>query len=211
MRSFVVIAAALSLAAPSSSAGVQWDLSGTWVLNRNASEEPAFEVVGFDAPPELLTPDTAIGIEISAATVTIVAPHGTRCVLGLAGQLEAVNVRGLPVLGRAQWDGSTLRLELAATPEVTVLQNYTVDATSNRLSVTVRPCIGHRQADVTIRHVYDRAATSLIDADIGVIRFEGHLSKGEYDVQTGGRHTKAASAPPIHGRVEDRRCAPGAR
>jgi transposase len=30
---------------------------------------------------------------------------------------------------------------------------------------------------------------------MGLIRFRGHLSKGEYDVQTNGRHTEATSAP----------------
>jgi dienelactone hydrolase len=34
---------------------------------------------------------------------------------------------------------------------------------------------------------------------LGVIRFGGHLSQGEYDVQTDGRHSEAASAPPVHG------------
>jgi hypothetical protein len=32
---------------------------------------------------------------------------------------------------------------------------------------------------------------------LGLIRFGGHLSKGEYDVQTDGRHTEAG-APPVH-------------
>lgn len=33
---------------------------------------------------------------------------------------------------------------------------------------------------------------------VGVIRFGGHLSCGEYDVQTDGRHTVTAPAPPVH-------------
>jgi hypothetical protein len=33
---------------------------------------------------------------------------------------------------------------------------------------------------------------------VGVIRIGGHLSCGGYDVQTDGRHTEAASAPPVH-------------
>jgi hypothetical protein len=33
---------------------------------------------------------------------------------------------------------------------------------------------------------------------LDLIRFGGHLSKGEYDVQTDGRHTEAASAPPVY-------------
>ena len=33
---------------------------------------------------------------------------------------------------------------------------------------------------------------------VGLIRLGGHLSKGEYDVQTDGRHSEAASAPPVH-------------
>ena len=31
-----------------------------------------------------------------------------------------------------------------------------------------------------------------------LIRLGGHLPKGGYDVQTDGRHTEAASAPPVH-------------
>jgi hypothetical protein len=34
---------------------------------------------------------------------------------------------------------------------------------------------------------------------MALIRFRGHLSKGEYDVQTDGRHTEAARPPPVHG------------
>ena len=45
---------------------------------------------------------------------------------------------------------------------------------------------------------------------LDLIRFGGHLSKGEYDVQTDGRHTEAASAPPVHRRVQSQRRAPGA-
>ena len=33
---------------------------------------------------------------------------------------------------------------------------------------------------------------------VGLIRFGGHLSKGEYDVQTDGRHTEATSASTVH-------------
>ena len=33
---------------------------------------------------------------------------------------------------------------------------------------------------------------------LALIRFGGHLSKGEYDVQTDGRHTNAAAPPPVH-------------
>jgi hypothetical protein len=33
---------------------------------------------------------------------------------------------------------------------------------------------------------------------MALIRFGGHLSKGEYDVQTDGRHTNAAPPPPVH-------------
>ena len=36
------------------------------------------------------------------------------------------------------------------------------------------------------------------NAVLAVIRFRGHLSKGEYDVQTDGRHTEATSPPPVH-------------
>ena len=35
-------------------------------------------------------------------------------------------------------------------------------------------------------------------ADLDLIRFGGHLPKGGYDVQTDGRHTEAAPAPPVH-------------
>jgi len=33
---------------------------------------------------------------------------------------------------------------------------------------------------------------------LGLIRFGGHLSGGEYDVETDGRHTKATSASPVY-------------
>ena len=44
----------------------------------------------------------------------------------------------------------------------------------------------------------DSAGLSLLTRDVGLIRFGGHLSKGEYDVQSDGRHIQAASAPPVH-------------
>ena len=34
---------------------------------------------------------------------------------------------------------------------------------------------------------------------VGLTRFGGHLSKGEYDVQTDGRHTQATLPSPVHG------------
>jgi hypothetical protein len=34
---------------------------------------------------------------------------------------------------------------------------------------------------------------------LGLIRFGGHLSYGGYDVQTDGRHRKAARPAPVHG------------
>jgi hypothetical protein len=45
-----------------------------------------------------------------------------------------------------------------------------------------------------------RALTGLIDplSPVDLIRFGGHLSCGGYDVQTDGRHTEAAPAPPVH-------------
>jgi hypothetical protein len=33
---------------------------------------------------------------------------------------------------------------------------------------------------------------------LGLIRFRGHLSQGEYDVQADGRHTYATSTSPVH-------------
>ena len=39
---------------------------------------------------------------------------------------------------------------------------------------------------------------SAAERELGVIRFGGHLSRGEYDVQTDGRHTEATSASPVH-------------
>jgi hypothetical protein len=39
--------------------------------------------------------------------------------------------------------------------------------------------------------------TTWTQSTLGLIRFGGHLSKGEYDVQTDGRHTEAG-APPVH-------------
>ena len=34
---------------------------------------------------------------------------------------------------------------------------------------------------------------------LGLIRFGGHLSRGEYDVRTDGRHTEATAAAGVHG------------
>ena len=45
---------------------------------------------------------------------------------------------------------------------------------------------------------------------LGLIRFGGHLSKGEYDGHH-GRQQGAADAAELHGRLQDRRGAPGPR
>jgi hypothetical protein len=39
---------------------------------------------------------------------------------------------------------------------------------------------------------------ALQHSDVGLIRFGGHLSYGEYDVQTDARHTEATSTSPVH-------------
>jgi hypothetical protein len=67
----------------------------------------------------------------------------------------------------------------------------------------------HKQIEQPPRQqtlVVDRPAIS-----VGLIRFGGHLSKREYDVQSDGRHTEAASAPPVHGRVQSQRRTPSSR
>ena len=45
---------------------------------------------------------------------------------------------------------------------------------------------------------------------VSLIRFGGHLSKGEYDGHH-GRQQGAADAAELHGRLQDRRGAPGPR
>ena len=51
----------------------------------------------------------------------------------------------------------------------------------------------------TVGGVRLKADTTYKRKRLGLIRFRGHLSKGEYDVQTDGRHTeaseRAASSP----------------
>ena len=48
------------------------------------------------------------------------------------------------------------------------------------------------------------------DVNVSLIRFGGHLSKGEYDGHH-GRQPGAADAAELHGRLQDRRGAPGPR
>jgi hypothetical protein len=49
------------------------------------------------------------------------------------------------------------------------------------------------------RHSSPASETAMQQSlELGLIRFSGHLSKGEYDVQTDGRHTAATSASPVH-------------
>ena len=78
------------------------DPSGAWQLNRALSEEPAYEEVGFSAPPELLLPVDSLVLRLTAASVTFYDPDGARRQYGLSGEKQRGDLRGLVAVGRCE-------------------------------------------------------------------------------------------------------------
>lgn len=93
------------------------------------------------------------------------------------------------------WDGTSN----AIPAEVLTGTALVFDAT---LRVGKRPCLAPavtcRDIDaLRISRQVPGKATGTMRV-MALIRFGGHLSKGQYDVQTDGRHFQTASAPSVH-------------
>ena len=130
------------------------DPSGAWQLNRALSEEPAYEEVGFSAPPELLLPVDRLVLTLTAASVTFYDPDGARRRYALSGGTQHGDLRGFKVDTRARWDGHTLRIEVTPQRGLVMIESFTVDQNSRQLILSVVPIQG-RFNSAPIRYVYD--------------------------------------------------------
>ncbi len=130
--------------------------SGTWQLNWELSEEPAYEDTGFTAPPELLSPRDRLVLTLTATSVTIDDADGARRKYKLSGEKEDSDWRGFRVETRARWNGRTLRIELKPQRGLIVIENYAIDLTTHQLILTVASVQHGSRSGTPVRYVYER-------------------------------------------------------
>jgi hypothetical protein len=136
-------------------AAVYQNPSGSWRLNRDLSEDVAYEETGFAAPPELLLPLEQIVLSLTDTSVTFYDEGSTKRRYPLSEERQKSSFRGFQVQARARWNGKTLRIALTPGQGLFVVEEYFVDRNPNHLILSVSVLRAGRRAGPGIRYVYD--------------------------------------------------------